>query len=129
MLATDRHWQPNVLGNRSPLADPTLTGGTAGVSMRDDVDDLARWYLAALQALAYATRHIVDALRDAGRTVELLIACGGSAGERLVAADPRRRARDTRCHTRGARRGAARRGHARRDRRRGAPSSKRRWLR
>jgi D-ribulokinase len=78
-LAADRHWQPNVLGNRAPLADPTLTGGTAGVRMRDDIEDLALWYLAALQALAYASRHIVDALRDAGRAVDLLIACGGSA--------------------------------------------------
>ena len=78
-LAADRHWQPNVLGNRAPLADPTLTGGTAGVRMRDDIEDLALWYLAALQALAYASRHIVDALRDAGRAVDLLIVCGGSA--------------------------------------------------
>jgi D-ribulokinase len=82
MLAAERHWQPNVLGNRAPLADPTLTGGTAGVRMRDDLDDLAAWYVAALQALAYATRHIVDALAMAGRRVDLLVACGGSAGNR-----------------------------------------------
>ncbi len=79
MLAADRHWQPNVLGNRAPLADATLTGGTAGVRMRDDLDDLACWYVAALQALAYATRHVIDALAEAGRKVELLVVCGGSA--------------------------------------------------
>lgn len=78
-LTRDLHLQPNVLGNRAPLADPTLTGGVAGWTLRDDVDDLAVWYLAALQALAYATRHIVEAMTAEGTTVELLVACGGSA--------------------------------------------------
>ena len=46
--------------------------------MRDDIEDLACWYLAALQALAYATRHIVDALATrAGRSTSL-VACGGA---------------------------------------------------
>jgi FGGY-family pentulose kinase len=78
-LTADRHWQPAVLGNRAPLADPELTGAMAGVRLRDDVEDLACWYLAALQALAYASRHIVDALHDAGRRIDLLVACGGTA--------------------------------------------------
>jgi FGGY-family pentulose kinase len=78
-VTVDRHWQPNVLGNRSPLADPQLTGALAGVQLRDDVEDLASWYLAALQALAYASRHIVDALASTGRPIELLVACGGTA--------------------------------------------------
>jgi len=73
------HWQPNLLGNRSPLADPHLTGGTAGRTLRDDDEDLAVWYLAALQALAYATRHIVETIGEAGVDVQLLVACGGSA--------------------------------------------------
>jgi len=78
-LTHDLHLQPNVLGNRAPLADPTLRGGVSGWTLREDADDLARWYLAALQALAYATRHIVDAFAERGRGVDLLIASGGSA--------------------------------------------------
>jgi len=78
-LTADLHLQPNVLGNRAPLADPGLTGGVSGWRLRDDPDDLARWYLAALQALAYATRHIVDALKDAGKPIDVLTVCGGSA--------------------------------------------------
>ena len=78
-LTHDLHLQPNVLGNRAPLADPTLRGGVSGWTLREDADDLARWYLAALQALAYATRHIVDAFAERGRAVDLLIASGGSA--------------------------------------------------
>jgi FGGY-family pentulose kinase len=79
-LTSDLHFQPNVLGNRAPLADPTLTGGVAGWRLRDDRQELARWYLAALQSLAYATRHIVEAFRDADCAVDLVIASGGSAG-------------------------------------------------
>jgi FGGY-family pentulose kinase len=78
-LTRDLHLQSNVLGNRAPLADPTLRGGISGWALRSDTDDLAAWYLAALQALAYATRHIVEAFAERGRPVELLIASGGSA--------------------------------------------------
>ncbi len=78
-LTRDRHWQPSVLGNRAPLADPELTGTMAGLQLRADVEDLACWYLAALQALAYASRHIVEALATTGRTIDLVVACGGSA--------------------------------------------------
>src|SRR5690606_20506664 len=78
-LTRDLHLQPNLLGNRAPLADPSLTGGVAGWRLRDDIEDLARWYLAALQALAYATRHIVDAMAEQGVDVEVLIVSGGSA--------------------------------------------------
>ena len=78
-LTGDLHLQPNVLGNRAPLADPSLRGGVSGWALRSDADDLAAWYLAALQALAYATRHIVDAFAERGRPVDLVIASGGSA--------------------------------------------------
>jgi FGGY-family pentulose kinase len=78
-LTHDLHFQPNLLGNRAPLANPSLTGGLAGWRLRDDEEDLARWYLAALQSLAYATRHIVDALGERGLSVDVLIASGGSA--------------------------------------------------
>jgi FGGY-family pentulose kinase len=78
-IAADLHLQPNVLGNRAPLADPLLKGGVAGWTLRDDADDLGRWYVAALQALAYATRHILGTFTDAGAAIDLLVASGGSA--------------------------------------------------
>ena len=78
-LTRDFHLQCNVLGNRAPLADPGLTGGLAGWTLRSDGTELARWYLAALQSLAYATRHIVEAMRDAGVSPELLVVSGGCA--------------------------------------------------
>ncbi|MCB1693243.1 MAG: FGGY-family carbohydrate kinase [Pseudomonadales bacterium] len=78
-LTSSVHLQPNVLGNRSPLAEPALKGGMAGWHLHADEADLARWYLAALQSLAYATRHIIEVLRESGSAVGLVVASGTSA--------------------------------------------------
>ena len=49
------------------------------MQLRDDVEDLACWYLAALQALAM--HHATSSTRShrPGRRIELLVACGGTA--------------------------------------------------
>ncbi len=66
------------LGNRSPLADPNLKGMITGLSLHDDhLDALAIRYLAALQAVAYGTRHIIEALTDKGCPVKKIRMCGG----------------------------------------------------
>lgn len=64
-------------GNRSPRAEPNARGMVAGLTLRDDVDELAVHYLAAIQAVAYGTRHILDALNTKGFQIRHLSACGG----------------------------------------------------
>ncbi|HXX68387.1 MAG TPA: FGGY-family carbohydrate kinase [Polyangiaceae bacterium] len=78
-LARDIHVLPDHHGNRSPRADPTLRGMVSGLSLDDSIDGLAVAYLATLQALAYGTRHILDALRAQGYPTTTLLACGGDA--------------------------------------------------
>ena len=78
-LTKDVHLQPSVLGNRAPLADPDLRGGLVGWTLHDDVDALAARFLAGMQALAYATRHIVEAMRDRGVYIDAVVTTGGSA--------------------------------------------------
>jgi len=82
-LTRDVHVLPDFHGNRSPRADPSLRGAIHGLSLSTSVDSLAVLYLATIQALAYGTRHILDALRDEGVKVSLLFACGSLAKNRV----------------------------------------------
>lgn len=77
-LTQEYHILGYFLGNRSPLADPTLKGMTVGLTLHDDnLDALAVRYLAALQTVAYGTWHILEALRDNGCPVRKIRMCGG----------------------------------------------------
>lgn len=76
-LTADLHVEPNFHGNRSPRADATLHGAVAGLSLSASADDLARLYLATVQAVAYGTRHIIEAMNAEGFRIDTLIACGG----------------------------------------------------
>ncbi len=77
-LTEDYHILGYLLGNRSPLADPSLKGVIAGLSLHDDtLDALAIRYLAALQAVAYGTRHIIETLSKEGCRVKKIRMCGG----------------------------------------------------
>ena len=60
MLTRDLHIWPDFHGNRSPVADPTLKGSVVGLTIDSGTENLALMYLAAVQAVSYGTRHIVE---------------------------------------------------------------------
>ncbi|XP_065129030.1 FGGY carbohydrate kinase domain-containing protein isoform X6 [Paramisgurnus dabryanus] len=76
-LTADLHVWPDFHGNRSPLADQTSRGMIVGLTLSQTLDDLALLYLATLQAIALGTRHIIDAMREAGHDITTLFMCGG----------------------------------------------------
>jgi FGGY-family pentulose kinase len=76
-LTRDIHVLPDHHGNRSPRADPSLRGMVSGLRLTDSVDSLALVYLATIQAIAYGTRHIIEAMNEQGYRIHRLIACGG----------------------------------------------------
>lgn len=82
-LTQNRHVQPDFHGNRSPRAEPWRKGGSAGLTLDSGMDDLALDYLATLQALAYGTRHILQAMRDQGVVIDTLVVSGGLARNAL----------------------------------------------
>ena len=51
----------------------------SGLTLDGSLDDLALRYQATLQALAYGTRHIVQALNQKGYEIKTLLATGGGA--------------------------------------------------
>nr|XP_020474056.1 FGGY carbohydrate kinase domain-containing protein isoform X1 [Monopterus albus]XP_020474058.1 FGGY carbohydrate kinase domain-containing protein isoform X1 [Monopterus albus] len=77
LLASSLHVWPDFHGNRSPLADSTLKGMVVGLSLSQTLDDLALLYLATIQALAFGTRHILEAMKEAGHDIRTLFLCGG----------------------------------------------------
>jgi FGGY-family pentulose kinase len=76
-LSQELHVLPYFHGNRSPRANPTLRGMISGLQLSDSAEDLARLYLATIQAIAYGTRHIIEALNGEGYRIDSILACGG----------------------------------------------------
>ncbi|KAF7354935.1 Pentulose kinase [Mycena sanguinolenta] len=81
-LTLDLHLYPDLHGNRSPIADPRMRGALTGLTLDSSINDLARKYLATLQAIALQTRHIVDTLNEAGHEVREVYVSGGQATNR-----------------------------------------------
>lgn len=65
-------------GNRSPRANPAARGAVFGLTLERGKRALARLYLATLQSIAYGTRHIIDAMTDAGHSIDNIYLCGGA---------------------------------------------------
>jgi FGGY-family pentulose kinase len=76
-LTEDFHLYPDFHGNRSPRANPNLRGMISGLHLSATVEDLAVLYLAAIQAIAYQTRHIVEEMNRQGYRISRIFACGG----------------------------------------------------
>ncbi len=76
-LTADLHVGPDFHGNRSPRADATLRGMVSGLALSATADDLARLYLATVQAIAYGTRDIIQTLNARGYAIDTILACGG----------------------------------------------------
>ncbi len=76
-ITRNLHVLPYYHGNRSPHADPYARGAVDGLSLDQSLDTLAMQYYATVQAVAYGTRHIVEALNAKGLTIDTIHACGG----------------------------------------------------
>lgn len=65
LLTTDFHVWPDLHGNRSPLADPSIKGMICGLTMSSSIDNLALTYLGFVQALAvYSCIFLIQTLRS-----------------------------------------------------------------
>ncbi|ONG56381.1 ribulokinase [Pseudoroseomonas deserti] len=76
-LTAGLHVMPDFHGNRSPRGDASLSGMISGLTLSATADDLARLYLATLQAVAYGTRHIIETMNRQGYAIDTVLACGG----------------------------------------------------
>ena len=79
LLSGDLHLTIDFHGNRSPLADADLGAAITGLRFDTSLNNLAIQYLAVLQAVAYDSRHIIDAMTQAGHHFRVVQICGGLA--------------------------------------------------
>lgn len=80
-VSKDYHIYPDFHGNRSPIGDSNLKGVVSGCTMHDSIHVT---YLAAVQALAYQTKHIIDSLYQSGRQeFTSILICGGLSKNKL----------------------------------------------
>ncbi|RWX81001.1 ribulokinase [Neorhizobium lilium] len=78
-LARSIHVVPELLGNRSPEADPFATAIIAGLRLDNSIDNLVELYVATLCGLCYGTCDIVDALIAKGLPLQSIVVSGGAA--------------------------------------------------
>lgn len=64
-------------GNRSPKADPHAKGVVDGLTLDTSLESIAKRYYATIQAIAYGTRDIIEAMNAAGYRIERIFATGG----------------------------------------------------
>lgn len=79
LLSSDLHMTIDFHGNRSPLADPKLGAAIIGLSFDTSLNNLAIQYLTVLQAVAYDSQHIIEAMAKAGHHFRVVQICGGLA--------------------------------------------------
>lgn len=84
LLARGIHVLPEFLGNRSPHADPEMRAVIAGLGLHDDVESLARLFVAGLCGVAYGLADVIDAMRAHGIPCEMLVISGGASRSPLV---------------------------------------------
>ncbi|KAJ9229807.1 hypothetical protein DTO169E5_8721 [Paecilomyces variotii] len=63
-------------GNRSPIADPRMSGSIVGLSADKSIDGLALYYYATLEFIALQTKQIIEEMNKAGHVLTSIFMSG-----------------------------------------------------
>ncbi|MCJ1334941.1 hypothetical protein MMC09_000207 [Bachmanniomyces sp. S44760] len=66
----------DLFGNRSPVADPRMTGSVIGLSNDKSLDGLALYYYATMEFIALQTHQIIEAMNKAGHQISSIFMSG-----------------------------------------------------
>ena len=83
-LARHTFFYGDLWGNRSPVADPDMTGSLVGITPDTSVDGLAVAYYAAMEFIALQTRHIVESMNRAGHGIRSIFMSGSQCKNPLL---------------------------------------------
>ena len=71
-------------GNRSPIADATMTGSVIGLSSDRSIDGLALYYYATLEFIAMQTRQIIEAMNTSGHSITSIFMSGSQCQNQIL---------------------------------------------
>ncbi|TVY21430.1 putative sugar kinase [Lachnellula arida] len=71
-------------GNRSPIADPTMTGSVIGLTNDRSMDGLAIYYYATMEFIAMQTRQIVETMNKAGHSITSIFMSGSQCQNKIL---------------------------------------------
>ena len=66
----------DLFGNRSPIADPRMTGSVIGLSNDKSMDGLALYYYATMEFIALQTHQIIETMNKAGHRISSIFMSG-----------------------------------------------------
>ncbi|KAI2776669.1 FGGY-family pentulose kinase [Daldinia loculata] len=88
-LGRNYFYYGDLYGNRSPIADPSMTGSVVGLTGDKSVDNLAIQYYGVLEFIALQIRHVISIMNEAGTEINSLFISGSVANNanliRLIA--------------------------------------------
>jgi FGGY-family pentulose kinase len=66
----------DLFGNRSPVADPRMTGSIIGLTSDKSIDGLALSYYAAMEFIALQMHQIIETMNEAGHSISSIFMSG-----------------------------------------------------
>ena len=74
----------DLFGNRSPIADPSMTGSVVGLTSDKSVDGLALYYYACMEFIALQTHQIVQTMNESGHKIKSIFMSGSQCQNRIL---------------------------------------------
>ena len=74
----------DLFGNRSPIADPTMSGSVVGLSSDKSLDGLALYYYGTMEFIALQTRQIIFTMNEAGHKISSIFMSGSQCQNEIL---------------------------------------------
>lgn len=74
----------DLFGNRSPIADPCMTGAIIGLTSDQSIDGLALHYYGAMEFIALQTHQIVQTMNQAGHQINSIFMSGTQCQNKIL---------------------------------------------
>lgn len=83
-LARHFFFYGDLFGNRSPIADPRMTGAVIGLTSDKSLDALGIQYYAAMEFIALQTRQIIQTMNEAGHSIQSIFMSGSQCQNEIL---------------------------------------------